>query len=54
MATPEDERALLWALNQADGRSTTLDIAQSSGLPYSVLRNAAERLERVGLMATEF
>src|SRR4029077_14992711 len=42
VATPDDERALLWVLNQADGRSTTLDIARSSGLPYSVLRNAAE------------
>ncbi len=53
VVTPDDERALLWVLNQADGRSTTLDIARSSGLPYSVLRNAAERLERVGLLATE-
>ena len=54
VATPDDERALLWVLNQADGQSTTLDVARSSGLPYAVVASAAERLERVGLVATEF
>jgi aminopeptidase-like protein len=52
VATPDDERALLWVLNQADGSSTLLDIAQRSELPYAVLRSAAERLERAGLVAT--
>jgi aminopeptidase-like protein len=52
VATPDDERALLWVLNQADGHSTLLDIAQSSKLPFAVLRNAAERLERAGLLET--
>ena len=51
--TPEDERALLWVLNQAEGRSTLLDIARSSGLPYAVVRRASERLEAVGLAATQ-
>ena len=50
--TPDDERALLWVLNQSDGRSTLLDIARSSGLPYAVVRRASERLEAVGLAAT--
>ncbi len=50
--TPDDERALLWVLNQGDGRSTLLDIARSSGLPYAVVRRASERLEAVGLAAT--
>jgi aminopeptidase-like protein len=50
--TPDEERALLWVLNQADGNSTLLDIADSSKLPYAVIRSAAERLEEVGLIAT--
>jgi aminopeptidase-like protein len=53
VATPEDERALLWMLNQADGRATLLDVARRSGLRYPVLRRAAERLEKAGLLATD-
>jgi aminopeptidase-like protein len=49
--TPDDERALLWVLNQSDGSSSLLDIARSSGLRYPVVRRAAERLERAGLLA---
>jgi aminopeptidase-like protein len=52
VATPDDERALLWVLNQSDGRSTLLDVARTSGLRYPVVRRAAERLERAGLLAT--
>jgi aminopeptidase-like protein len=52
VATPNDERALLWVLNQSDGRATLLDVARSSGLGYSVVRRAAERLEQVGLLST--
>jgi aminopeptidase-like protein len=51
VATPDDERALLWVLNQSDGRSTLLDVARSSGLPYAVVRRAADRLEQAGLLA---
>jgi aminopeptidase-like protein len=51
VATPDDERALLWVLNQSDGRSTLLDVARSSGLRYAVVRRAAERLEQAGLLA---
>jgi aminopeptidase-like protein len=51
VATPDDERALLWVLNQSDGRSSLLDIARDSGLRYPVIRRAAERLERAGLLA---
>jgi aminopeptidase-like protein len=50
--TPDDERALLWVLNQGDGRATVLDIARCSGLPYAVVQRAAERLEAAGLVAT--
>jgi aminopeptidase-like protein len=53
VATPDDERALLWVLNQSDGRSTLVDVASRSRLPYPVVRRAAERLERAGLLAAE-
>jgi aminopeptidase-like protein len=52
VATPDDERALLWVLNQCDGRTSLLDIASRSGLRYAVVRRAAERLERAELLAT--
>ena len=52
VATPDGERALLWVLNQADGRSTLLDVARRSGLRYELIRRAAERLEEAGLLST--
>jgi aminopeptidase-like protein len=52
VATPDDERALLWVLNMSDGRSTLLDVARRSGLRYPVVQRAAERLERAGLLAS--
>jgi aminopeptidase-like protein len=51
VATPDDERALLWVLNQSDGRSSLLDIARDSGLPYPVVQRAAHRLEDAQLLA---
>jgi aminopeptidase-like protein len=48
--SPEDERALLWVLNQSDGDWSLLDIAQRSGLHYASVRRAAERLEQAGLL----
>jgi aminopeptidase-like protein len=51
VATPDDERALLWVLNQSDGRASLLDVARDSGLRYPVVRRAAERLERADLLA---
>ena len=51
VATPDDERALLWVLNQSDGSTSLLDIARRSGLRYAVIRLAAERLEGAGLLA---
>ena len=50
VATPDDERALLWVLNMSDGGSTLLDVARRSGLRYPVVQRAAERLERAGLL----
>jgi aminopeptidase-like protein len=52
VATPDDERALLWVLNLSDGNSALVDIARRSGLPYAVVRRAAERLEQAGLLTT--
>jgi aminopeptidase-like protein len=52
VATPDDERALLWVLNLSDGDATLLDIASRSGLRYLVIRRAAERLEQAGLLET--
>jgi aminopeptidase-like protein/NADP-dependent 3-hydroxy acid dehydrogenase YdfG len=50
VATPDDERALLWVLNASDGRSSLLDVAHSSRIPYPVVERAAERLEHAGLL----
>jgi aminopeptidase-like protein len=52
VASPEDERALLWVLNQSDGSASLLDIASRSELSYSLVSRAAERLERAGLLAS--
>jgi aminopeptidase-like protein len=52
VATPDDERALLWVLNLSDGRSSLLDVARRSGLRYPVVRRAAERLEQAGLLTS--
>jgi aminopeptidase-like protein len=51
VATPDQERALLWVLNQSDGSSSLLDVARRSSLRYAVVRRAAERLEEAGLLA---
>jgi aminopeptidase-like protein len=50
VATPDDERALLWVLNLSDGHSSLLDIARRSGLRYPVVQRAAERLARASLL----
>jgi aminopeptidase-like protein len=51
VASPDDERALLWVLNLSDGSASLLDVAARSELPYLVILRAAERLERAGLLA---
>jgi aminopeptidase-like protein len=51
VSSPDDERALLWVLNQSDGTASLLDIARSSSLGYPVIGRAAERLEEAGLLA---
>jgi aminopeptidase-like protein len=38
------QRALLWVLNLADGEHSLLDISDRSGIPFSTVREAADRL----------
>ncbi len=42
--------ALLWVLNQSDGGMSLLDIAQRAGIPFAVIRLAAEALEAHDLL----
>ena len=46
----ERQLALLWILNLSDGSHTLLDIAERSGLPFSSLCGAAEKLLASGLL----
>ena len=44
------EMAMLWVLNLSDGNSNLLDIAERSGLPFSVIHSAADALVRCDLL----
>jgi aminopeptidase-like protein len=46
----EFEMAMLWVLNQSDGEASLLDIAQRAGLPFAVVRDAADHLRRHELL----
>ena len=39
------EMAMLWVLNQSDGKNSLLDIAERSGMPFEAISRAAEVLE---------
>lgn len=52
VSSPDDERALLWVLNQSDGSASLVDIAERSGIAYPVIRRAAERLEQAELVGS--
>ena len=47
----QTEMAMLWILNQSDGEHSLLDIARRSGLGFAIVRDAAEALERAGLLS---
>jgi len=47
---PETTMAALWVLNQSDGAASLLDIAVRSGLPFDVIRDAADALKACGLL----
>ena len=44
------QMALLWVLNLSDGEHSLKDIVERSGLPLSILKNAAEALCEVALL----
>jgi aminopeptidase-like protein len=52
-AAKVEQLALLWVLNQSDGDVSLLDIARRSGLGFSEVRRAADRLLEAGLLASE-
>ncbi len=45
------EMAMLWVLNQSDGTSSLLDVAERSGLPFAKVRAAADVLISHDLLA---
>jgi aminopeptidase-like protein len=47
------EMAMLWVLNQSDGKNSLLDIAERSGMHFEVIRKAAEALEEHKLLRRE-
>ena len=47
----ERQMAMLWVLNQSDGRMSLLDVAERSGLPFALLAEVAAALEEAGLLA---
>jgi aminopeptidase-like protein len=44
------ELAMLWVLSLSDGEHSLLDIAERSGLSFAVIREAADALQRAGLL----
>lgn len=48
------EMAMLWVLNQSDGKNSLLDIAERSGMPFATIRKAAEALEQHQLLKRDF
>ena len=47
---PAHEMAMLWILNLSDGHHSLLDIAERSGLPFTVVDTAAQALKDHGLL----
>lgn len=50
-SVPDRHLALLWVLNRSDGTSSLLDIAERSGLEFSLIAQCAADLQRAGLLA---
>jgi aminopeptidase-like protein len=50
-AAEEEQLAMLWVLNQSDGRNSLLDVADRSGLSFTTISAAATRLRDAGLLA---
>lgn len=44
------QMSLLWILNMSDGHNSLLDISERSGIPFSMIKIAAEELRKVNLL----
>lgn len=49
--TAFDQMSMLWVLNLSDGRHSLLDIADKSGIEFTMIRNAAVALLEKGLLS---
>jgi aminopeptidase-like protein len=47
------EMAMLWVLNQSDGKNSLLDVAERSGMKFAAIQKAAEALEEHKLLRRE-
>ena len=47
----ERQMAMLWVLNQSDGAHSLLEVAERSGLPFTLLAEVAATLEEAGLLS---
>ena len=47
---PGTDVALLWVLNFSDGKNSLLDIAERAGMPFGVIKQAADTLRGCGLL----
>jgi len=52
-ASRAEMMARLWVLNLSDGKHSLLDIAERSGMAFPLLSDAAELLQRGGLLSVE-
>lgn len=50
---PDRESAMLWLLNQCDGRNSLLDIAEKSGIRFESLAATAAELNEAGLLVEQ-
>jgi aminopeptidase-like protein len=46
------DMARLWVLNLCDGEHSLLDIAERSGLPFALIRDAADQLSQSALLVS--
>ena len=51
VARASREMAMLWVLNQSDGHTSLLDIAERAQMPFDAIRDAAALLEQHDLLA---
>ena len=49
-AAEEEQLAMLWVLNQSDGRNSLLDIAERSGIPFAAISAATSCLREARLL----